>query len=162
MITIKSLRKDKGIIISDAVIAVLLMMVFVGVIMSLMLNVFRESAKIKISSQQMDYITEIFEYVEKLKYEEVTADNLIKFINDKNVDYVKAAASIDDIDDNVSYKMAISVESYIPTDETLPKYDLIKTVTLTIENNLADESYTTTSSKIKKANMDEVAKIIEE
>ena len=162
MITIKSLKKDKGIIISDAVIAVLLMLLFVGVIMSLMLNVFRESAKIKISSQQMDYITEIFEHVEKIKYEEVTVDNLIKFINDKNVDYVKAAASIDEIDETVSYKIAINVESYIPTDETLPKYDLIKTVTLTIENNLADEAYTTTSSKIKKANMEEVAKIIEE
>ena len=162
MVINKIFRGHKGIIVSDAIVAILLLLLFVGIITSLMSNVFFESAKIKISSQQMDYATEIFEYVEKLRYEEVTENNLIQYVNNKNVEYVKAGTSIEEIDENVSYKIAIKVETYIPTDETLPKLDLIKTVTLTIENNLADESYMTTISKIKKANAEEVKKSLDE
>lgn len=160
MIIKKDLKKNNGIIVSDAIVAILVLLLFAGIMTTLMTNIFLESARIKISSQQMDFATEIFEYVEKINYADVNEENLIKYVEAKNIDSVKAAATIEEIDDSIAYKIAIDVETYIPKDKNLPELDLIKTITLTIENNLADEPYTTTLSKVRKASMEEVKEIV--
>ncbi len=82
--TIKQiLKKEKGIIVSDAIIAILIILLFVGIIASLIVNIVLESTKIKINSGQLDFATEILEYVENLPYEAVTEENLINYVNNK-------------------------------------------------------------------------------
>lgn len=154
----KVLKEKKGIVLSDAIIAILIMLLFVGIITSLMISIFLESTEIKMNSQHIDYATEIFEYVEKISYEEVTQENLINYINNKNLDYVSAGTTIETL--NTPYKIAIEVKKYNETEGNEDKEDLLKIVTLTIENNLLEKQYTSTISRLKKANMQEVEELL--
>lgn len=151
--------EQRGIITSDAIVAILIIMLFVGIITSIITNIVLESSKIKINSQQMDFATELMEYAEQLPYEEVTETKLIAYVNSKyDEDRVKAGESIEELDS--PYKIAVSVETFIPEDETLPKLDIIKTVTLTIQNTLVNKVYTTTMSTVKRATAEEIEKIL--
>lgn len=151
--------EQRGIITSDAIVAILIIMLFVGIITSIITNIVLESSKIKINSQQMDFATELMEYAEQLPYEEVTETNLIAYVNSKyDEDRVKAGESIEELDS--PYKIAVRVETFIPEDETLPKLDILKTVTLTIQNTLVNKVYTTTMATVKKATAEEIEKIL--
>lgn len=157
MLIKKTLKEKKGIILSDAIIAILIILLFAGLITSLMAKIFLESAKIKSSSQQMDFSTEIFEYVEKIPYASVTQENLINYINNKNADYVSAGDTIESL--NTPYKIAITVETYVP-EENANRLDIIKIITVKIENNLGSKPYSTTTSRIKKATMQEIEEML--
>lgn len=156
----KILKKEKGIIVSDAIIAILIILLFVGIITSLIINIVLETTKIKINSGQLDFATEIMEYIEKLPYKDVTEENLINYINNKNPGQISAGTSI--IGLTTTYKVGITVQSYnqIPGNEE--KLDIIKLVTLTIENNLENKQYSTQITKIKKADIQEVEQILDE
>ena len=52
----KILKKEKGIIVSDAIIAILLILLFVGIIASLIVNIILESTKIKTVQDAIDFI----------------------------------------------------------------------------------------------------------
>ena len=159
--TIKQiLKKEKGIIVSDAIIAVLIILLFVKKIDSLIENIVLESTKIKINSGQLDFATEILEYVENLPYEAVTEENLINYVNNKISEQLSAGSDTTSL--TPIYKIGINVQSYnqIPGNEE--KLDIIKLVTLTIENDLEDKKYSTQITKIKKANTQEVEQILEE
>ena len=159
--TIKQiLKKEKGIIVSDAIIAILIILLFVGIIASLIVNIVLESTKIKINSGQLDFATEILEYVENLPYEAVTEENLINYVNNKKSEQVTAGTDTTRL--TTTYKIGIKVQSYnqIPGNEE--KLDIIKLVTLTIENDLEDKKYSTEITKLKKANIQEVEQMLAE
>ena len=155
----KILKKEKGIIVSDAIIAILIILLFVGIITTLIVNIILETTKIKINSGQLDFATEILEYIEELPYEAVTEENLINYINNKNSEQVSAGTSTAGL--TTTYKIGINVQNYNQTAGNEGKLDIIKLVTLTIENNLENKKYSTEITKIKKANMEEVEQILE-
>ncbi len=152
----KMLKEQKGIVVSDAIIAILIILLFASLISSLITNIYLEIAKMKIYSRQMDLITEIFEYAEKNSYDNVTEENLIKLINDKSDENVSAGNTNEEL--TTPYKVAIKVEKY--QDLEHKEYDLIKIITVTVENNLQKKAYTTTMSTLKKATLEEAEKII--
>ena len=133
MIKKEVIKSQKGVIITDAIVAILIILLFTGIVTTLMVNITLESTRIKMNSQQTDFATEIFEYAEELIYDFVTQDNLIKYINDKGLSVVSAGATIDTVSNpKAAYKIGIQVETYVPTDTTLPELDIIKIITLTI------------------------------
>lgn len=154
MLKIEVLKEKKGVIVSDAIVAILLILLFAGIITSLMVNIVLESSKIKMNSQQIDFATELLEYAQEIPYENVTQDNLISYINNKNQEGVSAGETVETL--ATPYKIAIQVETYIPEDESLPKLDIIKVITITVQSNLNNKTYTTTMSTMKKATTDEV------
>ena len=156
----KILKKEKGIIVSDAIIAILIILLFVGIITTLLVNIVLESTKIKINSGQLDFATEILEYIEKLPYQDVTEENLINYINNKNSEQVSAGTTTEEL--TTTYKIGIDVQSYNQIAGNERKLDIIKLVTLTIENDLGNKKYSTQITKIKKANTQEVEQILEE
>lgn len=155
----KILKKEKGIIVSDAIIAILLILLFVGIIASLIVNIILESTKIKINSGQLDFATEILEYIEKLPYKDVTEENLINYVNNKNSEQVSAGTVTTGL--TTTYKIGIKVQSYNQIAGNEDKLDIIKLITLTIENDLENKKYSTEITKIKKANIEEVKQILE-
>lgn len=156
------IKKQNGIILSDGIVAVLIILLFCGIITSLMVNIVLESSKVKMNSQQIDFATELFEYVDGLAYDNVTEEKLINYINKKDISEVSAGTSIDAVSNpDAAYKISIQVETYEPEDESLPKLDIIKLVTLTIENNLNGKTYSTTMSTIKKATKEEIIEKVE-
>ena len=156
----KILKKEKGIIVSDAIIAILIILLFVGIITTLLVNIVLQSTKNKINSVQLDFATEILEYIEKLPYQDVTEENLINYINNKNSEQVSAGTTTEEL--TTTYKIGIDVQSYNQIAGNEGKLDIIKLVTLTIENDLGNKKYSTQITKIKKANTQEVEQILEE
>lgn len=148
------LLEEKGIIIADAIIALVIIILFSGLIITLITKVTVESKKVKIYSKQMDYITEIFEKVEQLAYDDVTEGNLIDYINTQNLDVVKAASDLPSVAQTAAYKIAINVENYNETEGNTDKLDYIKIIKVTVKSTLAGRDYLTEMSRIKKVNLD--------
>ena len=158
MIDKERLRKDNGIFLSDAVVAVLLVLLFSGIIVALITNTTYESTKIKLNSQQLRLVTEIFEYVDKVSYDQVTEQSLIQYVNNSysgSSDIVQAGNSVDEL--TSSYKVRITVRQYGQEDW---KMDLIKFVTVNIENTLANKEQTTEISRIRKRSAQEVKTLL--
>ena len=154
----KDLKEQKGIMISDAMISILILFIFAGLVVSLMYNIVENSAKIKISSKHMELATEIFEYAEKQDYEYVIADRLIEYINNKNLDYLSAGTTLENL--TTKYKIAIEVTPYNEIEGNEEKYDLVKIIKLKIQSNLENLNYYTEITTLKKATMEEAEQII--
>lgn len=154
----KLIKEQKGIVISDAIVAILIMLLFTGIIVSLIVNIVLESQLIKLNSQQIDFATEVLEYAGTLSYAEVTETKLIEYVNTKNADYVSAGTSTESLTTN--YKIAIDVQKYNETANNTGKKDIIKIITVTVKTNLDDKEYSTTISSLKKATIDEVKAVL--
>ncbi len=147
------IREEKGIVVTDAIIAILIVMLFTGLITSLISKIMIEKMKIKMNSQQMTFVTQIFEHIEKMEYNEVTEENVINYINSIEPTKISAGTSLDNL--TTANKIKVKVEKYETTEEN-PGFDLVKIVTLTIQNELDNKQYTTEISRIKKATMQDV------
>lgn len=158
MVIKSRLKGKRGIITSDAVISIIVVMLFTGVIMSLMVNVVLETQKIKMNSQQTDLAIEVLEHIKTLSYNETTESNLIAYINTKNLDYVSAGTATESL--TTPYKIAIDVQNYNETEGNRDKLDIIKIIEVRVETVLNDKEYSTVISTIKKATMEEVEAII--
>lgn len=77
------IKQNKGIGLSDAIIAVVILMIFTGVIVSVAYNIYIQSHFIKRNEQATNYIVESFEYAQGILYEELNATKLVQYINDK-------------------------------------------------------------------------------
>lgn len=147
------IREEKGIVVTDAIIAILIVMLFTGLITSLISKIMIEKMKIKMNSQQMTFVTQIFEHIEKMEYNEVTEENVINYINSIEPTKISAGTSLDNL--TTANKIKVKVEKYETTEEN-SGFDLVKIVTLTIQNELDNKPYTTEISRIKKATMQDV------
>lgn len=78
-----NLRQNKGIGATDAIIAIVILMIFTGIIVSISYNIYVQSNFIKRNEQATNYIVEIFEYAEGLIFEDLDAEKMIDYINDK-------------------------------------------------------------------------------
>ena len=160
----KHLRKQDGVLVSDAIISILIILLFAGVITTLIYNIVLESIKVKTESQKIAIFTDIFEYVEKTEYLSLTAENICGYINSNafgidNVSAVTDEANISTL--TTAYKVVVKLEKYNQTEGNTNKYDLIKKVNVTIENTLSGQTYSTEMSTIRKATSEETRVIVE-
>lgn len=160
MVIKRFFKEQKGILVSDAVIAILIIMLFVGIITSVISNIVLESLKIKASSQQIDYATEVLEYIDKSSYATVTLENIVSYINTKNSEHVSAGATTDNL--TTPYKVAISVEKYNETDGNEDKLDIVKVVKVLVETDIRGKVYSTEISTVKKASIQEIERLLQE
>lgn len=152
-------KKQKGVIVTDAIIAILIIMLFVGIIASLMYNIVLETIKTKINSQQIDFATQIFEHIEKSAYADVTVENIIDFVNENyNDELVTVGENVESL--TGTYKIGITVTPYNEIEGNEEKYDLLKIVTLKIQSEINDKKYNTEMSTVKKTTIEEAEKII--
>ena len=123
-----NLKQNEGIGLSDAIIAIVILMIFTGVIVSVAYNIYLESHFIKRNEQSTSYIVEIFEYAQGLEYVDVNSTNLINYINNK-YDIAKAISGIysEETEKEASYTIFINVEeknSYIKQVDVTVTYRL--------------------------------------
>ncbi len=78
-----NLKQNRGFGLADAIIAVAILMIFTGLIITISYNIYKQSNFIKRNEQATNYIVEIFEYAQGLVYEDVTLKNIKDYINDK-------------------------------------------------------------------------------
>lgn len=138
-----NIKQNKGIGLGDAIVAVAILVIFTGGIISISYNIYIQSNFIKRNEQATNYIVEAFEYAKGLVYEDVEAQKIADYINNKNIDIKAIISEYDEsAQTDASYTMFINMTDEYP--EEYSKY--IKKLDITIMYKLG--------GKIKTVNME--------
>lgn len=130
---INKLKSNKAVIMSDVIIAIIILSLFVGVIGSLIYQVTKNNEKIRMNAIATDYVIKIAEDIDKMKYEDVT--------NDLNNNLTQ----IYDINDK--YQITLEVQNYNEIDTS--KKDIIKIVKIQIQYTALGDTQEFTIKKLK-------------
>ncbi len=130
---IKKCRENKGISLTDTIIAILILSLFVGVIGSLYYQIASHISEIRMNAMAVHYSVKIAEDTDKMLYEEV---------NQKINETINTVYDIPE-----GYDASIEVENY-QKDEN-DNQDIIKIVTITIHYDCLGESKDYTIRKLK-------------
>lgn len=147
---IKNLKNNKGIVVADALIAVLIMAIFSGLVITLTYNIYISASFTKRNSTALNYGINIVEYIEKTNYLDITEENLIKYINENLDEKVSAETAENQSNLTTPYKVILDVEKYNETEGNTDKQDLIKKITLKVKYNLGDAEKEVNFERIKK------------
>lgn len=150
------IREQKGFAVSDALIAVLIIVLFSGLIATISYNIYISNSSIKRMSKATNYIVDVFEYIDTIEYDEVTKDNLINYFNNKystgDKPEVKMLADGENIQHiNTPYKAEINIVKYNETEGNTDKLDLVQKITMIVKYKLGnkDQEITMTRNKTK-------------
>jgi len=134
-------KENKGIVVADALIAILIMSIFIGVISTLCYNIYISASFTKRNGIATNYGINIMEYIEKLPYDDVTEYNLVQYIN-----------TLEDasIGNDTPYRIGKNIQNYNETPGNIGKKDLIKIIKVEIKYNLGDSEKIIKFEKIKK------------
>ena len=124
------LKSEKGIIATDALIAIMLIVLFSGLILTLGYNIYLSNAGLKRMSTATKYITDVFEYVDQEYYDDVTENTLETYSQG-----LAENIYVGDSWNGKGYKIHIDVENYNEEDNT--RLDLVKTIRMTVTYKLA-------------------------
>ena len=126
-------KEDKGITIADAVIAMLILSLFVGTIGTLYYQIASYTAEIRANAMAVHYAVKIAENTDRMLYEDVneTLNNSI------NADYSLPAG----------FSANIEVKNYNENDSS--KQDIIKILTITINYQFLGQNKNYTIQKLK-------------
>lgn len=140
-----NLKSEKGIAMSDVIVAVLLIAIFTGVIATIGYNIAVTSSSLKRMSAVTNYITTVFEHIDQMYYDDVTTANVemycmsisdLKNQNVNNTDW-----------DGKGYNVEIKVEQYKPEETSM---DLVKVIELKVSYKLNGKLQEINMSRIKK------------
>lgn len=75
-----NIKQNKGVSSADAIIAIVILMAFTGIIVTISSNIYTQSQFIKRNEQATNFCVEIFEYAYGILYEDVSAEKLATYI----------------------------------------------------------------------------------
>lgn len=160
--TIKNLKKSNGFAATDALIAVLIISLFTGIIATIIYNIYLSNASIKRMGTATGYITSIFENVDKEFYEDITiagletyiinnqelfsiSDNQINIYSNNSEEITKNIGKTD----NPLYKIDMAIEYYNKTEGNEEKLDLVKQITVTVTYKLGNKEQEISMKRLK-------------
>ena len=79
----KILEEQRGFTGSDALIAVLIISLFAGLIATISYNIYISNSSVKRMSKATSYIIDVFEYIDKINYDKIGEEELISYFNNK-------------------------------------------------------------------------------
>lgn len=156
--TIKNLKKSNGFAASDALIAILIITLFTGIIASLLYNIYLSNASLKRMSKANGYIVDVFEYIDKAYYDEVSENDLILYFNNKYYSNEDAEVVAEKDEDtlvekygDMPFKVIIDLKSYseIEGNPDTEELDLVKEITMTVKYKLGNKDQELTIKRIK-------------
>lgn len=132
----KIIKDKKGATMTDVIIAMLIILIFTGILTSGFYNIYKQNISIAKDAIVSRYCITILEDIDKMTYEEVTEelnDNLAEKYNIEE-----------------EYNVKLKIENYNQYDET--KQDIIKIITLSIDYEILGnmQNYTVQKLKIKE------------
>lgn len=135
------IKQNKGIGLSDAIIAVIILMIFTGVIASVSYNIYIQSNFIKRNEQATNYIVEVFEQAQGFIYEDLDTTELVQYINNK-YDIAKAISGeyTEGTEISEGYTIFINVKDKYP--------DYIKQIDITVAYKLGGKDKTVNMSTL--------------
>ena len=129
-----NLKKENGVTNADMVIGMIIFIIGAATILTLYLQIYKLTSKIKIDQTAIGYITEICEQIDLNNYEDITVENVNAKIPDN---YQFTCSNIE----NYSSKYMQSTGNEIP--------DVVKKVYINIQYNYDNYSRNYQVSKIK-------------
>lgn len=163
--TIKNLKKENGFAGADALIAILIITLFTGIIASLLYNIYLSNSSLKRMSKANGYIVDVFEYIDKIYYDKVSQKELISYFNKKyyyqkdgitpNEDAEVVAEKDEDAlvekYGDTPFKVIIDLKSYsdIEGNSDTEELDLVKEITMTVKYRLGNKDQEITVKRIK-------------
>lgn len=152
--------KERGFVATDALIAIVIITIFTGLIATIIYNIHLANSSIKRTSTALSYITDVFEYSDKIYYEEVNNLNLIQYFNKKYyyeedettpksdaIVKAKEATSTEEIDK--PFVVEIKVQNYNETEGNEGKLDLVKNIVIKVKYNLGNKQQVIEMQKTK-------------
>ena len=158
----KKIKKENGFAGSDALIAVLIIVLFTGIIATIIYNIYLSNASIKRMGTATKYITNIFENMDKAYYDDVTLIGLKDYINANSELFSTSENQINissnntsesgesiGITDNPRYTINVDIEYYNKTQGNEDKLDLVKQITVTVIYKLGNKNQEITMTRVK-------------
>ena len=160
----RKVKEENGFAASDALIAVLIIALFTGIIATIIYNIYLSNTSIKRMATATGYITNIFENTDKVYYDDVTVNDLKAYIN-SNTELFNTSSNQINISSNngeetatigvseePQYKIDIYIEYYNKTEEAIEKennLDLVKRLTVTVSYKLGNKNQEITMNRVK-------------
>ena len=148
------LRGNKGIGASDAIVAILIISLFTGLIATILYNIYISNTSLKRMGTANSYIIDILEYSDKLYYEDLTTANKMgtEFSltesedagesEEENLERLwKLEGTI-----NNGYNVEITLDKYTPEENS---YDLVRKITVTISYTVGSRNQEISVYRIK-------------
>lgn len=73
-------KQSKGVSSADAIIAIVILMIFTGIIATISTNIYTASQYIKRNDQATSFCVEVFEYANGLLFDDINSEKLILYI----------------------------------------------------------------------------------
>ena len=155
------IKEQKGFATSDALIAVLIIILFSGLIATISYNVYLSNSSIKRMSKATGYITNMFEYIDKEYYQNITVNGLEDYINNNQTVFNTTNNQINISSNNTqetaktignnnpAFIMNIYIEYYNKTQGNTDKLDLVKEITMTVNYKLGNKNQEITMTRNK-------------
>ena len=147
------IKEQKGLAASDALIAVLIIVLFSGLIASISYNIYLSNSSVKRISKATGYMTNTCEYSDKEYYTNVTIDGLKGYFNDNQELFNLTDNQINITSNNTEeiatsvgnssnpiYSIDIYIEYYNKTEGNTEKLDLVKEITTTVTYKLGNKN----------------------
>lgn len=132
----QTIRSNSGFTVTDLVIALIIFLIFSGLVVTAFYSSYVTNAKMKITASATNYAIQILEDIDKITYDEV---------KNEMEDMYRNKFSIPD-----GYSLKIEVSNY---NEGNQKEDLIKNVTLIIAYKVVGDTEKIVINKIKVKEM---------
>ena len=159
-ITMKiKLKNNKGIAGTDALIALLIITLFSGLIATFSYNIYLSNASIKRMSKDKEYIVDVFEYIDRIDYEELDLENNTNSIIEK-YNYLEISEDPDTPDEanlermwklegepENGFNIIIILDKYKPNDNA---EDLVRKITMSVNYKLGNRDQTIEMTRIKQ------------
>ena len=140
------LKKDKGLAGVDIVIAVIALMIFSTLILSLIYNNVAENVKLKKETLAMIYITEIFENVGIESYENLENGTYENIGENDDIDNTYIKDLIPE-DAKREYRVDLTITNELENVENTE--DIIKKIVVTLTYEVNDKNYTCSMERMK-------------
>ena len=158
-----SLKEQKGIAASDALIAVLIIILFTGLVATISYNIYLSNMSIKRMSKATSYIIDMFEHIDKEDYANITHEKLANYFNNKyyyEQDGITpksdAQVKVKEHDEELEtpFKSEITIVKYNEQAGNEDKFDLVEEITMKVSYKLGnkDQNIEMTKTKAKERN----------
>lgn len=134
-----NLKSNKGFTLQDLILAIMILMLFVGTVGSLFISVYQVNADTKVDALTTIYAIKILEYIDKINYEEVTEAKKASLISKMQTE----------LDIPNSLRVSLNITNYNPD---WSSKDYVKQVKLTIDYtfNKKDKQISINRLKVKE------------
>ena len=154
-------KENTGFVASDALMAILIITLFTGIIVTLTYNIYISNTSLKRMSTANLYIVNVFEYIDEIEYSDL--DDTDEMIN--KFDYLDDidAGDLDEPDDNNlerlwglegstqnGYQIIIYLDKYVPTHQEHEEvFDLVRQITITVQYKVGNRDQEITMTRVK-------------